>query len=70
MQQSILFEEKLTLSGVKKDFDHWRATREKRGKIPDLLDNKVKALLDYYPSTKISRTLGVNPSLIASNFRT
>lgn len=43
MRQPILLEKKLTLSDVKIDFDHWRATREKRGKIPDFLRNKVKA---------------------------
>jgi hypothetical protein len=48
---------KLTLEAVKQDFDSWRASRSKIGKIPDNLWAKALALLKHYPVTEIIRTL-------------
>jgi hypothetical protein len=55
MQQSAT-SANLTLEEVKQHFDHWRATRIKRGKIPDILWNEVKALIGRYPTNKIAQT--------------
>jgi hypothetical protein len=56
----------LTLDDVKLHFDHWRATRAKRGKIPDSLWNEVKTLIGRYPTNKIAQTLGVNAYQIST----
>lgn len=56
----------LTLQDVKQHFDHWRATRVKRGKIPDSLWQEVKTLIGRYPAYHITQTLGVNAYQIAT----
>lgn len=56
----------LTLDDVKNHFDHWRATRAKRGKIPDSLWGEVKTLIGRYPTNKIAQTLGVNAYQIST----
>jgi hypothetical protein len=65
MQQSATTNN-LTLDEVKLHFDHWRATRAKRGKIPDSLWSEVKALIGHYPTNKIAQTLGVNAYQIST----
>jgi hypothetical protein len=52
----------LTLNDVKLHFEHWRATRAKRGKIPDKLWLEVKTLLGRYSTSQITQTLGINTS--------
>jgi hypothetical protein len=37
------------LDDVKSHFDHWRATRNKRCRIPESLWDKVKSLVEHYP---------------------
>ncbi|KTD70748.1 hypothetical protein Lste_0526 [Legionella steelei] len=41
------------LDTVKQAFRHWRATRTKRGQIPDELWEQVKGLLGDYTPSKI-----------------
>ncbi|RDI37967.1 hypothetical protein [Aquicella lusitana] len=55
MQHSITPETNLTLNEVKKHFDQWRLSCQKRGKIPDSLWRKVKALTGRYSLTKITQ---------------
>lgn len=56
-----------TLEEVKSDFDHWRATRTKRCKIPMYLWDKVKPLLGRYPLSAIANALSVNTIQIREN---
>lgn len=56
----------LTLNDVKDHFDHWRATRTKRGKIPACLWDEVKTLIGRYPTSQIAQTLHVNAYQISS----
>jgi hypothetical protein len=69
MHQSITPDENLTLNEVKKHFDHWRATREKRCRTPDSLRAEVQSLFGRYPSIKIAKTLRINPSLFSIRHR-
>ena len=50
------------LDDVKLHFDDWRATRTKRGKIPDYLWDKVKSLIGNYSLTAITEALSINTS--------
>lgn len=65
MQESVT-SANLSLDEVKQHFDHWRTTRIKRGKIPEILWNEVKALIGRYPTNKIAQTLGVNAYQIST----
>ena len=56
----------LTLNDVKLHFEHWRATRAKRGKIPGSLWLEVKTLLGRYSTSQITQTLGINAYQISS----
>ncbi len=47
----------LKLETVKQEFDIWRASRSKIGKIPDHLWNKALALIKYYPVSEITGAL-------------
>ncbi len=49
------------LETVKQAFRHWRATRTKRGQIPDELWEQVKGPLVDYTSSKIGSHLGISP---------
>lgn len=51
-----------TLESVKQKFDHWRATRGKRGRIPDTLWELVAPLMHQYRHTEISSALSLNHS--------
>lgn len=55
------------LDDVKSHFDHWRATRTKRGKIPDYLWDKVRALIGHYSLTDITETLSINSNQMRNN---
>jgi len=61
MQKQTLLDE------AKSHFDHWRATRTKRGKIPEYLWDKVKPLIDCYPLTAITNALSLNTNQIKEN---
>lgn len=52
------------LNDAKSHFDHWHATRTKRGKIPDYLWDKVKPLIGKYSITTITDTLNLNTNQI------
>lgn len=56
-----------SLEEVKSHFDHWRATRTKRGKIPMHLWDKVKPLLGIYPLSAITNALSINTNQIREN---
>lgn len=60
----------LTLDEVKQHFEHWRATREKRCKIPDFLWDEVKTLIGCYPTSQITQTLRINAYQISSGITT
>ncbi|CDZ76804.1 hypothetical protein BN59_01080 [Legionella massiliensis] len=49
------------LDSVKQAFKQWRATRTKRGYIPDELWEQVKELLSDYTPSKIGIHLGLSP---------
>jgi hypothetical protein len=49
------------LDTVKQAFRHWRATRTKRGQIPDELWEQVKGLLGDYTPSNIGSHLGISP---------
>jgi len=57
----------LSLNEVKAHFDHWRATRPKRCKIPEYLWDKVKPLMGRYPLTAITTALSLNTNQIKEN---
>lgn len=61
MQQNTSLEE------AKSHFDHWRATRTKRGKIPAYLWDKVKPMLGVYPLSAITNALSINTNQIREN---
>jgi hypothetical protein len=54
----------LSLNEVKSHFDHWRAARPKRCKIPEYLWGKVKPLMGRYPLTAITTALSLNTNQI------
>ena len=56
-----------SLDEVKSHFDHWRATRTKRGKIPAYLWDKVKPVLGLYPLSAITNALSINTNQIREN---
>lgn len=49
----------LSLKSVADHFNQWRSTRVKRGKIPEELMEQAFLLVDHYPMTKITKTLGL-----------
>lgn len=69
MHESIRLDINLTLNEVKKHFDHWRATREKRCQIPESLRAEVLTLFGRYPVTKIARALRINPHQFSTSPR-
>lgn len=52
-------QEPVTLEAVKSRFDHWRATRQKRGKTPEALWEDVRELSKTYGLRELSSSLGV-----------
>lgn len=48
------------LESVAKQFEHWRSTRVKRGRIPNTLWALVAPLMNQYCHNKIATTLRVN----------
>ena len=56
-----------SLEEVKSHFDHWRATRTKREKIPDYLWDKVKPLIGFYSLTAITMALRINTNQMKDN---
>lgn len=63
MQHNTLLDE------AKSHFDHWRATRAKRGKIPVYLWEKVKPLINHCPLTEITRALNINTNQIREHLQ-
>jgi hypothetical protein len=49
-----------TLEYAVQQFNHWRTTRSKRGKIPDALWKLVAPLMNKYGHNKIASALRVN----------
>lgn len=52
---------------VKQAFQEWRDSRPKVGKIPIYLWKMVKPLLDEYPVSMVSRSLGLSHSQLKQN---
>jgi hypothetical protein len=52
-------QEPVTLEAVKSRFDHWRATRQKRGKTPEALWEDVRELSKSYGLRELSSSLGI-----------
>ena len=52
---------------VKQAFQEWRDSRPKVGKIPIYLWEMVKPLLDEYPVSMVSRSLGLSHSQLKQN---
>ena len=50
----------ISLESVAQQFEHWRATREKRGKIPDALLALVIPLMNQYSHKEITSALKIN----------
>jgi hypothetical protein len=57
------------LDDVKSHFDHWRATRNKRCRIPESLWDKVKSLVEHYPLSAITNALSLNTNQIRENIK-
>jgi len=53
-----------TLDQVATAFDLWRATRSKRGPIPNELITQTLGLMDRYSKTEITRRLGINHGMM------
>ena len=51
-------------------FDHWRATRKKRGPIPESLLVLANSLTNQYGFTKIVKTLKLNGSDLKKRLKT
>ena len=56
-----------SLEEAKSHFDHWRATRTKREKIPGYLWDKVKPLIGFYSLTAITTALRINTNQMKDN---
>jgi hypothetical protein len=56
----------LTLEAVRSDFDEWRNTRTKIGKIPEPLWNKALQLLEYYPISIVTKALHLSGGQVAN----
>jgi len=56
-----------TLEEVKQAFEHWRATRFKKGKIPSHLWQQVKPLLSQYNISTVAQALNMNTKTIKDN---
>jgi transcriptional regulator with XRE-family HTH domain len=54
-----------TLDQVTTAFDDWRATRSKRGRIPNTLITQALGLLDRYSKADIARRLGINHAMLS-----
>tara|TARA_B100001939_G_C16523122_1_gene438764 strand:+ start:103 stop:492 length:390 start_codon:yes stop_codon:yes gene_type:complete len=52
---------------VKQEFEHWRNSRPRKGKIPVYLWEMVKPLMDEYPISMVSRSLGLSHSQLKQN---
>ena len=52
---------------VKQAFQEWRDSRPKIGKIPLYLLEMVKPLMDEYPISMVSRSLGLSHSQLKQN---
>ena len=52
---------------VKQEFEHWRNRRPRKGKIPVYLWEMVKPLMDEYPISMVSRSLGLSHSQLKQN---
>lgn len=50
----------ITLDSVKEEFQHWRATRGKRGRIPGALWALAESLTNQYSHNEIASALSVN----------
>jgi len=50
------------LEAAANQFEHWRATRGKRGRIPDALWSLVAPLMDQYSHNEIAAALRLNHS--------
>lgn len=53
-----------TLESVQQAFDHWRATRPKRGRTPISLQRRAGALLGSYPASHICSALKINDTAL------
>lgn len=52
---------------VKQAFQEWRNSRTKKGPIPDYLWRMVKPLMNEYPVSMVSRSLGLSHSQLKQN---
>ena len=62
MINTIQLKSTTTLEDVKMAFTHWRKTRIKRDKIPEVLWDQVLPLLGHYNQSKVLHTLGISQS--------
>ncbi len=53
-----------TLNQVETAFNDWRATRSKRGPIPQELATQVLGLLGQHSKSEITRRLGINHGML------
>ena len=54
--------QEVTIEDVRKQFEHWRQTRKKRGVIPDHLWEAAIALSKYHSPSQISQALRLDYS--------
>ncbi|CDZ76785.1 hypothetical protein BN59_01061 [Legionella massiliensis] len=61
LRGGLIINDTVKLDAVKQAFGHWRATRTRRGRIPQELWEQVKGLLVDYTPSKIGVHLGISP---------
>lgn len=59
----------LTLESVCNDFETWRTTRGKVGKIPNYLWDKALTLLEHYPIGEVTKTLRLSGGQVSTKLR-
>lgn len=61
-----MHKQKLDLDDVKQNFEQWRGSRTKQGKIPDYLWAQTLNLIGRYNMSKIVQTLGMSTQQLKS----
>jgi hypothetical protein len=59
----------LTLESLSEEYNGWRSTITKQGRIPDQLWDKTPSLLDTYSMTEIGRKLAISYEQIKARLK-
>ena len=69
MSSALALELTPSLESVRQEFEHWRKSRTKQGKIPPYLWKEVEMLLKYHAISEVCRTLKINHGQIQDNLK-